>query len=193
MPPFRFSTGKDTEAVTRGSPAKGVGAGTVLRFHEGRGAQEEIFGELKTHCAMGHVPVRRRLGNQMYLLAGLLAHNLIRELQMQTGKRSRGTTDNPRGAVDTRNGRHGAQDTAAACRALDPPERKAHADHQRNRHGERETARHARPPMPGRVRNRHETHATLGVTVAAAIRYLGRPTVHGSLHAAVVHAVQSGL
>ncbi len=73
---------------------KCVGAGTVLRFHEGRGAQEGIFGELKTHCAMGHVPVRRRLGNQMYLLAGLFAHNLVRELQMRTETRSRGTTDN---------------------------------------------------------------------------------------------------
>lgn len=73
---------------------KCVGAGTVLRFHEGRGAQEGIFGELKTHCAMGHVPVHRRLGNQMYLLAGLFAHNLVRELQMRTEMRSRGTTDN---------------------------------------------------------------------------------------------------
>ena len=73
---------------------KRVGVGTLLRFHEGRGSQEGIFGELKTHCAMGHVPVRRRLGNQMYLLAGLFAHNLIRELQMQTEAPSRGTTDN---------------------------------------------------------------------------------------------------
>jgi len=73
---------------------KRVGVGTVLRFHDGRGAQEGIFGELKTHCAMGHVPVRRRLGNQMYLLAGLLAHNLVREMQMRTEERSRGTTDN---------------------------------------------------------------------------------------------------
>ena len=73
---------------------KRVGAGTVLRFHEGRGAQEGIFGELKTHCAMGHVPVRRRLGNQAYLLAGLFAHNLFRELQMRTAARARGTTGN---------------------------------------------------------------------------------------------------
>ena len=72
---------------------KDVTAGTVLRFHEGRGSQEGIFGELKTHCAMGHVPVRRRLGNQMYLLAGLFAHNLMRELQMQTQERERHTTD----------------------------------------------------------------------------------------------------
>ena len=73
---------------------KRVGVATVLRFHEGRGSQEGIFGELKTHCAMGHVPVRRRLGNQMYLLAGLFAHNLVRELQMRTEAPSRGTTDN---------------------------------------------------------------------------------------------------
>ncbi len=73
---------------------KSVGTGTVLRFHEGRGSQEGIFGELKTHCSMGHVPVRARRGNQMYLLAGLFAHNLVRELQMLTTERSRSTTDN---------------------------------------------------------------------------------------------------
>jgi hypothetical protein len=72
---------------------KQVGAGTILRFHEGRGAQEGIFGELKSQCAMGHVPVRTRLGNQMYLLAGLFAHNLIRELQMRSKASDRRTTE----------------------------------------------------------------------------------------------------
>lgn len=71
---------------------KRVGAGTVLPMHEGRGSQEGIFGELKQHCAMDRVPVRRRLGNQMYLLAGLFAHNLIRRLQMETTCPVRGTT-----------------------------------------------------------------------------------------------------
>jgi hypothetical protein len=65
----------------------------VLAFHEGRGAQEGIFGELKSHCQMGYVPVRKWLGNQMYLLAGLLAHNLLRELQMMTSAPSRRTTE----------------------------------------------------------------------------------------------------
>ena len=46
----------------------------VVAFHEGRGSQEGIFGELKTHCQMGYVPVRKWLGNQTYLLAGLFAH-----------------------------------------------------------------------------------------------------------------------
>lgn len=73
---------------------KTIGPAALLRFHEGRGAQEGIFAELKTHCAMGHVPVRRCLGNQMYLLAGLFAHNLVRELQMRAEEPSRGTTDN---------------------------------------------------------------------------------------------------
>jgi hypothetical protein len=65
----------------------------VLAFHEGRGSQEGIFGELKSHCQMGYVPVRKWLGNQVYLLAGLLAHNLLRELQMTASAPSRGTTE----------------------------------------------------------------------------------------------------
>lgn len=69
-----------------------IGARHVVAFHEGRGAQEGILGELKSHCQMGYVPVRRRLGNQLYLLAGLLAHNLTRELQMMTAPPARRTT-----------------------------------------------------------------------------------------------------
>jgi hypothetical protein len=65
----------------------------VVTFHEGRGSQEGIFGELKSHCQMGYIPVRSWLGNQLYLLAGLLAHNLTRELQMATRPRSRHTTE----------------------------------------------------------------------------------------------------
>lgn len=65
----------------------------VVAFHEGRGSQEGIFGELKSHCQMGYVPVRKWLGNQTYLLAGLLAHNLLRELQMLTTVPSRRTTE----------------------------------------------------------------------------------------------------
>jgi Transposase DDE domain group 1 len=64
----------------------------LIEFHNGRGSQEGIFGELKSHCQMGYVPVRTCLGNQLYLLAGLLAHNLTRELQMATTPRARRTT-----------------------------------------------------------------------------------------------------
>ncbi len=72
---------------------KAISPKKVLAFHEGRGAQEGIFGELKTHCQMGYVPVRKWNGNQLYLLAGLLAHNLMRELQMTIADPSRRTTE----------------------------------------------------------------------------------------------------
>lgn len=61
---------------------KRVGARHVVAFHEGRGAQEGIFAELKSHCHMDYVPVTTLHGNQIYLLCGMLAHNLSRELQM---------------------------------------------------------------------------------------------------------------
>jgi hypothetical protein len=71
---------------------KQVSARTVTRYHEGRGSQEGVFAELKTDAAMGHIPVRTRTGNQAYLLAGLMAHNLLRELQMRETPPQRGTT-----------------------------------------------------------------------------------------------------
>jgi hypothetical protein len=73
---------------------KTLAAEHVVAYHEGRGAQEGLFSELKSNCHMGYVPVRRRCGNQLYLLAGLLAHNLARELQMATAPPDRHTTVN---------------------------------------------------------------------------------------------------
>ncbi len=43
----------------------------VAAYHEGRGSQEGIFGELKSHCHQDYIPVRTLHGNQTYLLAGL--------------------------------------------------------------------------------------------------------------------------
>jgi hypothetical protein len=71
---------------------KTISARRVAAYHEGRGSQEGIFAELKSHCHQDYIPVRSKYGNQTYLLAGLFAHNLMRELQMQTTKPSRGTT-----------------------------------------------------------------------------------------------------
>ena len=71
---------------------KTISAKRVAAYHEGRGSQEGIFAELKSHCHQDYIPVRSKYGNQTYLLAGLFAHNLMRELQMQTTKPSRGTT-----------------------------------------------------------------------------------------------------
>lgn len=73
---------------------KTLAAGGVVAFHEGRGSQEGVLGELKSDCQMGYVPVRTRNGNQLYLLAGIFAHNLARELQMATTPPCRNTTAN---------------------------------------------------------------------------------------------------
>ena len=64
----------------------------IVAFHEGRGSQEGIFAELKSHCQIDYIPVTTRVGNQLYMFAGILAHNLTRELQMLLTPRSRGTT-----------------------------------------------------------------------------------------------------
>ena len=65
----------------------------MARFHEGRGYQEKIYGELKNQAQMGYVPARRLVANKVYLLCTLLAHNLSRELQMQAEAPVRGTTE----------------------------------------------------------------------------------------------------
>jgi len=65
----------------------------VLRFHHGRGYQEKIFGEMKSQGQMDYMAVRCLCGNQIYLRAYIMAHNLTRELQMVTKPKSRGTTE----------------------------------------------------------------------------------------------------
>ncbi len=60
----------------------------VLLFHNGRGSQEGLFAELKTQCQMGYIPCKRKAGNTLWLHLNCLAHNLTRELQMRTQKRS---------------------------------------------------------------------------------------------------------
>lgn len=71
---------------------KTVSPKAALLFHNGRGAQEKIFGEGKQNAALDYIPTRRKLGNQVFTLAGILAHNLSRELQMATSEPQRGTT-----------------------------------------------------------------------------------------------------
>jgi hypothetical protein len=72
---------------------KTIHARKVVVFHNGRGAQEGIFAELKSQGQMDYIPVRTRCGNQAYQLATILAHNLSRELQMQCRKPQRCTTE----------------------------------------------------------------------------------------------------
>ena len=70
---------------------KGLSAARAVALHNGRGSQEGIFGELKSHSSMGYVPTRRWNGNQVYLLSALFTHNLARELQMITRAPDRST------------------------------------------------------------------------------------------------------
>ncbi|MGH8654372.1 MAG: transposase [Gammaproteobacteria bacterium] len=65
----------------------------VLAFHNGRGSQEGIFAELKSDNQLDYVPTRTWVGNQIYLLSVLLAHNLGRELQMIAHPPSRTTLE----------------------------------------------------------------------------------------------------
>ena len=71
---------------------KDLGAAALVDYHGGRGSQEGVFAELKTQCQMDYIPVRQRCGNETYLLAGLFAFNLIRDLQMQLEPPIRTTT-----------------------------------------------------------------------------------------------------
>jgi len=66
-------------------------AGRIARFHEGRGSQEKVYGELKSQAQMDYVPCRRLVANQIYLLSTILVHNLGRELQMQAAPPARST------------------------------------------------------------------------------------------------------
>ncbi|MFQ5479598.1 MAG: IS1380 family transposase [Candidatus Binatia bacterium] len=66
-------------------------AGAVIAFHNGRGSQEGIFAEGKQDAALGVIATRRKLGNQLFTFAGMLAHNLTRELQMRVESPPRAT------------------------------------------------------------------------------------------------------
>jgi hypothetical protein len=69
-------------------------AGNVLDFHEGRGYQEKIFGEMKQDVHVGYVPCRKKSANRAWMISSILAHNLGRELQMGADQRARGSTSN---------------------------------------------------------------------------------------------------
>jgi len=71
---------------------KTVNAAAVVRFHHGRGAQEAVFAELKSQGQLDYIPTRTLAGNQLYLLAAVLAFNLNRELQMTVEEADRTTT-----------------------------------------------------------------------------------------------------
>lgn len=71
---------------------KTLNADAIRLFHHGRGTQEGLIGEAKTHVQLDYVPTRKLVANQLFLTASLMAHNLGRELQMTTKPRSRTTS-----------------------------------------------------------------------------------------------------
>jgi hypothetical protein len=85
-----YETGRELKVIVTN---KTTTAASVLAFHNGRGSQEAVFADLKGDCHMDYVAVRRLHGNQTYLLAALLAHNLNRELQMSTRAPERRTNE----------------------------------------------------------------------------------------------------
>lgn len=67
---------------------KTVKAKAVLLFHNGRGSQETIFGDMKTDCPFDYIPTRRRVGNEIWMHCAVMAHNLSHEIQMRSLKRT---------------------------------------------------------------------------------------------------------
>lgn len=70
-----------------------LSARKILALHNGRGAQEAIFAELKSQTQMDYIPCKRLAANQTWLLAAIMAHNLNRELQMSAEAATRVTTE----------------------------------------------------------------------------------------------------
>jgi Transposase DDE domain group 1 len=70
-----------------------MSARKVVALHNGRGAQEAIFAELKSHAQMDYIPCNKLAANQTWLFAAIMAHNLNRELQMSTQAPVRDTTE----------------------------------------------------------------------------------------------------
>lgn len=71
---------------------KASDAEEVVLYHNGRGAQEGVFAELKSHGQLDYVPTKTLAGNQVFLLSAVLAHNLNREMQMIAHPPSRSMT-----------------------------------------------------------------------------------------------------
>jgi hypothetical protein len=61
-------------------------AKSVIAFHHGRGSQEGLFAEAKSHAQLGYIPVRHESGNWLFRQASMLARNLAKELQLETSE-----------------------------------------------------------------------------------------------------------
>ena len=57
---------------------------TIVPFHNSRGAQEGLFAELKSDNGLAYIPTQTWVGNPLFMLAAVFAHNLTRKLPMRT-------------------------------------------------------------------------------------------------------------
>ncbi len=119
---------------------KAVRASKVLAFHNGRGSQEGILGELKSQVQADYIPVRGWIGNRLWLLAGMLAHNLVREMQMQACH-----------ALGVRAGRDNPPQCAPTCGSADAAARRTHAHDERQHRRQRTDIAIPRGPQASRV------------------------------------------
>jgi hypothetical protein len=85
-----YEYGYDFKVIVRN---KKTTAKKVLMYHNGRASQENVFSELKSQSQMDYIAVRRLHGNQMYMMAAVMAHNLNRGLQMTVKPKEKGTTE----------------------------------------------------------------------------------------------------
>ncbi|NIT60737.1 MAG: IS1380 family transposase [Aliifodinibius sp.] len=65
----------------------------LIQYHNGRGYQESLFAEMKSQIQMDYIPTKTLAGNQIYLLASMIVHNLNREMQMLCYEPERNTTE----------------------------------------------------------------------------------------------------
>ena len=54
----------------------------VVQFHNGRSSQKGISGDVKGDCGLIVIATQRLVGNQIYTLCAMMAHNLCKAIQM---------------------------------------------------------------------------------------------------------------
>jgi hypothetical protein len=114
---------------------KKIQAREVILFHNGRGAQEGVFAELKSQGQLDYVPTRTLAGNQIFMLSAVLAHNLNRDLQMAANEPSRDTTPQRSPLLAVRTARNATPEADQQGRAPHPTAGTTDPDHERQPFG----------------------------------------------------------
>jgi len=116
----------------------------ILAFHNGRGAQEAVFAELKSQCQMDYVPVRTRVGQSAL---PLLRHPRPqpRSRVADAGRAAPASQHHREAvpAVDLRGNSYTAPKSPSARRTSHSSSRPTHSCHERQQRRARQT-----PPLP---------------------------------------------